>query len=225
MTDDNYEFCGIGDLPLDSDITLDEIGERLQTLYDFILENNLPVELPDPNEMKYFNGDKTRSLNVGFLNLMDVLFDFEKSYIISQLTSNNSKISDCKHLYNIIKENNQLKKKSKLNKYDRIIQLLCAIIPALVTLYTANYSRDDESIFVHGDVNVYVQSSDTQSINIEQLTEQLKELNAIVLDDTVKAIPTTDYTNQFEEAENTSENVAAYSQSKFKIDTEEDISN
>ena len=75
MKTKNYE--PFGELPIDSDISLDEIGEHMETFYDFLIENNVEIKLNDLTSTgNKYNPDKDE--------FIDALMDLEKSFILGK---------------------------------------------------------------------------------------------------------------------------------------------
>lgn len=71
----NYKPFGA--IPIDSDITLDELGERMEIFYDFLIENNVEIKLKDspPSNDKYVPEKD---------ELIDALMTLEESFILGK---------------------------------------------------------------------------------------------------------------------------------------------
>lgn len=115
----------LNDLTLDSDVTLGEIQERLDELYDFAVKNNfyLPKVASDPSK-----------INLSYYNLLSALISLEDTYYLSKLSPK---------IVNNMSDKNFISKLLESPKSITIISLLSLLIPLLLQLHTCNIENID----------------------------------------------------------------------------------
>ena len=158
-------YKSFSDIPLDSAISLEEVGRRMETFYNFLIENDVKIE----TKSSPLTSDKYKPKDA---ELISVLMNLEKSFILGQ-NIGLPNVDDIRLITSVVK-----KVKSSHIDPDKILNRLL-IVFQIISALSNNNVKVYNPIYIENNVTYNIENNVTYSTKeaVESFESILTDLN------------------------------------------------